>query len=130
MSDTDGFEIQLLTALATAPSKRTVDDEIVLHHTLDEIRRLRAELAEHARRAALVEQWADGLRSGKRYAVTVDGNATFYTFTERGYDGFMLYDVWGDGNSVEPPKLVEEDPARAAAYMLAVSENWTEVTHD
>lgn len=96
--------------------------ERAMVEAITEIERLRAELAEHERRAALVATWADGLRAGKWYETA-------------GGDGFK-WEAWGIKMGPNTFRfrvlygfieLTDFDPARAAAYMLSISETWKEV---
>lgn len=107
-------------------SGRRKDGELLMR-AHDEIVTLRAELAEHERRAALVAEWAEGLRAGKRYAVTVNG--------ER-WDALLPFPVdlhhfrivnRPASHLLKNDMTAPNDPDFIARVMLAVSDQWQEV---
>lgn len=105
----------------------TIDKQTILA-LIDVAEKARKLFDYHGRLAALVEQWAEGLRSGKRYTVTT-ATGEKWTAGVYKYAPFpACYQVAGPG--FVPNNLMDSDPARAAAYMLAVSEDWVEVAND
>lgn len=79
------------------------------------------QLAEHARRAALVAEWAEGLRAGKRYTAYVD------QVNWTAYHSAALDDAYVLRPETYPALAYTPSAELTARMMAAISEEWTVV---